>query len=153
MIDHSSQDRRATDNTQEDIRSLILDMPDQKDKAILLILLRMAANLEQNTALTKNVSEKVETQVLWSATHESAEKVLIGKAAGAWYVLSGVIVFALGLSGFFIKGLAEDYKTLGVTVASHTVSIKEIRKDVDLIQELARIKDGVQKGARVEPRP
>ena len=146
MTDHYSQDRRATDNTQEDIRSLILDMPDQKDKAILLILLRMATKLEKNTDLTENVLEKVETQAIWSASHEGNEKELIGKAAGAWYVLSGVIVIAMSVAGFWYKGVADEYKALGATVQSHKEKIAEIRKDVDLLQERERIQDGVLKG-------
>ena len=148
MMTEDARDRRHADTTQDDIRELIMDMPEQKDKAILLILLRMAGTLDRNTEVMTSVSKKVDNQTGQLDAHIGTEKVMLGKAAGAWYVFSGVIVVAMGLAGVWFKSVSDNYSAVSSTVASHTLSISTIRKDIDLLQEKNRIEDSVSKGPR-----
>lgn len=142
------EDRRVGDSTQEDIRNLILNVVDFKDKAILLILMQMAENLSHNTAMTLKVSEKQEMQGVALETHRTDEKILIGKVAGAWWALSLVFGVAFVVFGVWFSRTADGYKDLEATVASHTVTLSAIpslRKDIDSLQDHVKTQDSLMR--------
>lgn len=136
------QERRVSnDKTHKDIRELILQTDQAKDKAMLLILLKISENLETNTELTQGVSETVEKHIERYETHETREAVLVGQAKVAWFVLSAVLVLVQGVALYAIKSYSDDYRYLNTAVI-------KLRSDMDILQERRRIEDEIKKAQR-----
>jgi hypothetical protein len=72
------------DSTPEDIRQLILQTEAPKDKALLLILLKMSENLNANTALTQKLSDQLDLHVDQFTKHEAKEMQLF--FGGRWII-------------------------------------------------------------------
>lgn len=92
----------------EDIRDLILETDSAKDKAMLLILLRISENLTANTVLTKKLNEQFDTHVVQFAKHEALEmKLFFG---GRWVVrvmLAALVIGQGALTWFGAKTLSQ----------------------------------------------
>jgi len=131
-------ERRGVDENHKDIRDLILSTEAPKDKAMLLILLKISDNLEDNTALTLGTKTAFES-------HEEKEQKMLAKATGAWWVLSGLMVMIIAVFAFWAKSGLEDFKILSKTVQEHAISISDLRKDVHTLQERNLIHDESRK--------
>ena len=141
------EDRRVGDSTQEDIRNLILNVVDFKDKAMLLVLLQIAADLAKNTELTEKVGTKQVAQEVTLTKHQTDEKVIMAWVAGAWWVLAGVMV----IFGFWFNGTVNEYRNLSATVATHTVALSAIPgiiKDIDALQDQAKRQEGLMRSTK-----
>ena len=65
------------------IEELIVSAEDPKDKAFLLILNRIATNLEENTAITRKLSVDLEDHTTAFRKHEETEMALLNQGRGA----------------------------------------------------------------------
>lgn len=95
----------------EDIRDLILETDAPKDKAMLLILLRISENLTANTVLTKKLNEQFDKHLIQFAQHEALEmKLFFG---GRWVIrviLAALLVGQGAITWFGAKTLAQFEK-------------------------------------------
>lgn len=114
------------DTVHADIRDLILETESAKDKAMLLILLRISENLTANTTLTKKLNEQFELHLVQFAKHEALEmKLFFG---GRWVVrvMLAVLVIGQGALTWFggktltqFERVQEDVQTLKEYKAEH----------------------------------
>ncbi len=99
----------ADDALHEDIHRLILASDDPKDKAVLLILLRISQNLEANTELTAKLSANLDAHVSKFNDHEKMEMALFNQGRGLWRVMVWVLGIAqAGLGYGFLNHVAKN---------------------------------------------
>ncbi len=138
---YSGPERRARDPIQEQIEQLIMSATDPKDKAFLLILNKIADNLDENTTLTRTLTEDLKSHTEAFAQHEKDEMALINQGRGFWRAALGAMFLVQGLGVWWIQGhLAETAETaskvahLQIQMAEH----KEHHKQEE------RYRDGVK---------
>ena len=145
MTDDKAEDRRQHDRTHADIRELILKTDAPKDKAMLLILLKISESLESNTVLTQDVSDKLDQHIKRYDVHETEDKVRVGSIKTGWRILSGVVVVLQGLTMMAVKNHVDEDKQLVASVASIKQDIARdvgsLRHDVDVIIERKKVED------------
>lgn len=127
------------DQTHDAIRALIMETDAPKDKAVLLILLRISEGLEKNTELTRGLEAAVTANSKSFTTHEANEAAMLGKARTAWWVFTGMLGFVSILAAVLLKIYTDDFKVVQTDVAT-------LKHDVGLIQERHRIEDEILKG-------
>lgn len=133
--------RMSTDKTHTELRSLIMETEAPKDKATLLIMLKISESLAENTDLTQNLSEKVDGHMDRYTAHETREAVLVGQAKTAWFILSGVLVLVQGVALYAIKSYIDDYRAL-----NDRVSV--IRRDLDTVTERWRLENDIRRSQK-----
>jgi hypothetical protein len=92
------------DQLQSQIEELILEANDPKDKAFLLILNKIANNLDENTTLTRTLTTDLHAHTEAFAKHEKDEMALINQGRGGFRVaLAALALFqtiATGLGAY-----------------------------------------------------
>lgn len=129
--------RRATDkhNHSLDIEQMIVDEPDSKQRAFLVVLNSINQSLVANTALTQSVSNKLETHLTNFETHTKEEEALMNKGRGAWKVAAWVIGIAqmIGVAVWVdarseLFGVHNSIAALTITDTNHESRIKHLEK-------------------------
>lgn len=93
MSEKRSEERLVHDANSNEIKALIMNTADPKDKAILLILLRISDDLFRNTQVTISLSDKFERHVESFVKHAEEEMSLINQGRG--FLRAMVIALAL----------------------------------------------------------
>jgi len=149
MTDEQNEDRRAHDRTHTDIRELILKTDAPKDKAMLLILLKISESLEANTLDTQEIKQGLKELNGKYELHEVEDKVRTGSIKFGWRVFAGALIVLQGATALVVKShIDEDVsiKQSVVVLGDYArSSIGTLRRDVDLLQERRRIEDEVYK--------
>ena len=95
------QQRRATDKAmQDEIRKLIADADDPKDRAFLIILSAINDSLIANTQTISSVSEKLDTHLTKFEEHTRIEEAMVNQGRGMWKLAAGFlgVLQAVGLA-------------------------------------------------------
>ena len=139
---------RPDDETHTQIRDMILKTNDPKERATLLILLRISESLEENTAETHGISAAVTTlttgvtaHVERFNAHAKEDEIRVGKAKAAWWVVTGMVGVIALLGAMLLKYHLDKLTTV-------ETQVEQLRRDVDQVRERHRIEDEVQKAQR-----
>lgn len=123
---YDGPDRRRPDPIQEQIDQLILSANDPKDKAFLLILNKIAINLEENTGLTRALADDFKAHTIVFQQHEKDEMALINQGRGFWRAALGALFIIQGLGAWWVQThlegaaqVASEVKVLQVEVERH----------------------------------
>lgn len=107
-----------TEETNQDIRQLILETESSKDKAMLLILLKISDNLGANTKMTQGLTEQLTSHISTFAEHEKKEMALINQGRGAFRVaLFSLTVFQAAFAWYGTQ-VVSDFKETREAVAN-----------------------------------
>ena len=117
-----------SDKTHTDIRELILKTDSPKDKAMLLILLKISESLEANTSMTVEVSTKLDNHLDNFIEHEKQEAIKQAQIKAGWRVLSGVLIILQSLALYAVKSHIDEAERMNI-------EINNIRRDVDIVKE------------------
>lgn len=128
MEEEKVYDRRAADKAHLDIRELILKTDSPKDKAMLLILLKISESLEANTSMTHEVSIKLDEHLDNFVEHEKQEEIKNAQIKAGWRVLSGVLILLQSLALYTVKSHFDEANRMNLEILS-------IRKDVDILKD------------------
>lgn len=131
--------RRESDKHKShlDIEQMIIDEPDTKQRAFLVVLNSINQSLQANTTLTQSVSTKLEEHLTNFEEHAKAEEALMNKGRGAWKVAAWVIGIAQCIGvGVWVDarselfGVHNSISSLTLTDTNHEARIKhlEVRK-------------------------
>lgn len=141
-MDTKEYHRRKYDDfpeqTHEAIRELIMKTDAPKDKAVLLILLRISEGLEDNTRLTQGLETTVREHNAALATHEADELLLLGKAKTAWWVFTGMLGALSLLAALVLRMYVEEFRTMQVDLVT-------LKQDMRTVQERLRAEEEVLK--------
>lgn len=125
-IDQRSVERLDHDKNSESIKDLILATPDAKDKAILMILLKISDDLFRNTQITASLSEKFEKHVEAFVNHAYEEMKMISHNRGflrGMFVFLAIIQLLIGyiLTSHFeeFNHMQEDVKAMKTDIEKH----------------------------------
>jgi len=86
--------RRAADRLPLDIEQMIINEPDQKQRAFLIVLNSINQSLLANTSTVRDISEKLETHLDNFELHAANEEALMNQGRGAWKVMAWVLGIA-----------------------------------------------------------
>jgi hypothetical protein len=135
MEERRSEERLMADKNSDEIKELILETPDAKDKAILLILLKISDDLYRNTQITASLSDKFEKHVESFVKHAEEEMSLINQGRGflrAFVIFLGILqaivlfLFSEHMQDF--KKLSDEVNNLREYKAEHIAHHKEERE-------------------------
>lgn len=121
-------DRRNTDRAHLDIRELILKTDSPKDKAMLLILLKISESLEANTSMTHEVSTKLDMHLENYIEHEKIDAIRSAQIKTGWRVLSGIIILLQGLGIYAVRSHIEESQRMDTEIVL-------MRRDVDILKD------------------
>jgi len=127
-LDNSQHDKISSDHTHADIRELILQTDAPKDKAMLLILLKISESLEANTQMTHDVSIKLDEHLENYKKHETDDAVRVGSFKTGWRVISGILIILQGVGLMAIKSYSDQN-------AVTNTAVSQLQMDVKIIQE------------------
>ena len=113
--------RRASDGLGDKIEELILAATEPKDKAFLLILNKIADNLDENTQLTRSLSTELKTHTIAFAQYEKDEMALINQGRGFLRA--------------FVIGLAAIQVVMGFIISQHLISHKQALEEIRVLSE------------------
>lgn len=139
MPEEQQYNRRATDKAHLDIRELILKTDSPKDKAMLLILLKISESLEANTSMTHEVSTKLDDHLDIFTEHEKQDAIKGAQIRTGWRVLSGILVLLQGIVMYAVKSHMDEARHM-------STKINAIQTDVLVLKEQQKII--AQKGQR-----
>ena len=139
MPEEQQYNRRATDKAHLDIRELILKTDSPKDKAMLLILLKISESLEANTSMTHEVSTKLDDHLDIFTEHEKQDAIKRAQIRTGWRVLSGILVLLQGVVMYAVKSHMDEARHM-------STEINAIQTDVLVLKEQQKII--AQKGQR-----
>lgn len=137
MSDENNPNRRYDDdeNVKDEIHELIMQAESPRDKAELLILLRISQNLSKNTQLTEKLSHSLDAHVERFVIHEREEMALINQGRGflramviGLALFQGVVVYAYTQHMTETKKMQEDLVEFKKFIAEHTAHHKEERE-------------------------
>lgn len=110
----------------EQIDLLIVETPDPKDKALLLILKKISDNLEDNTCLTRTLTSDLKAHTEAFQKHEQQEMTLINQGRGMVRVALLALAMFQGLFAWYfqdhlrkVEGLHSDVRSLEEYRAAH----------------------------------
>jgi hypothetical protein len=128
MDEHRSAERIANDANSREIKNLIMETVDPKDKAILLILLKISDDLFRNTQVTISLSDKFEKHVEAFVEHAEQEMSLINQGRGflramviALTIVQALVIYIYTEHMEEADKLREDVAILKEYKASHIV--------------------------------
>lgn len=122
---YDGPERRAIDPIQNQIETLILEAEEPKDKALLLILNKMASSLDANTELTRSLSMELKSHTGRFELHEKKELSLLNRGRG--FILGALAVLGLtqALLIYIAKTHLADVEVLVQTVNNLQISMAE----------------------------
>ena len=120
--------RRSADRAHLDIRELILKTDSPKDKAMLLILLKISESLEANTSMTHEVSTKLDMHLENYTEHEKIDAIRSAQIKTGWRVLSGIIILLQGLGIYAVRSHIEESQRMDTEIVL-------MRRDVDILKD------------------
>jgi hypothetical protein len=130
----SEFNRRESDK-HLDIEQMIIEEPDPKQRAFLVVLNSINQSLQANTVLTQTVSSKLEKHLTNFEEHAREEEALMNKGRGAWKVAAWVIGIAqvIGVAVWVdarseLMGVHNNIATLTMTDANHDHRLKALEK-------------------------
>lgn len=136
--EYSGDDRRQVDPIQEKIEELIMQAGDPKDKAMLMILNRIATNLDENTHLTRGLTRSFKAHTEAFELHERTEMALINQGRGFYKSAIASLFLLQALGAFWIKGHLEenartrrDVDQMLIQIAEHQVKHENLKKMVE----------------------
>lgn len=119
----------AHDPTEEKILELIEQTHDSKDKAFLLILMKINSNLTQNTQATNDISDRVEEIIKHVDEHIKTEDALLNKGKGSLTIIMWLLGVAQGVAVWmllhFNQQLVDVHKDIEqqrLELTQHTAS-------------------------------
>ena len=127
MTENQKFDRRVIDKAHLDIRELILKTDSPKDKAMLLILLKISESLEANTSMTHEVSTKLDMHLENYTEHEKIDAIRSAQIKTGWRVISGIIILLQGLGIYAVRSHIEESQRIGTEIVL-------MRRDVDILK-------------------
>ena len=127
MGEEQKFDRRVTDKAHLDIRELILKTDSPKDKAMLLILLKISESLEANTSMTHEVSTKLDMHLENYTEHEKIDAIRSAQIKTGWRVLSGIIILLQAIGVYAVRSHIEESQRMGAEIVL-------MRRDVDILK-------------------
>jgi len=87
----------VADKIEQEIKQWIQQAVEPKDKALLMILFQMNANLIENTTITKAVATDFHT-------HRDTVNTILNRVRGGWFVLGFALIVVQGLGLWIING-------------------------------------------------
>ncbi len=112
------------DDIQDQIEELILAADDPKDKAFLLILNKIADNLDENTKLTRTLTNDLRAHTEAFAQHEKDEMALINQGRGFWRAALASVFLLQGLGVWWVQGHLEQMERVQKDVAHLHVEVE-----------------------------
>jgi len=94
MKDDDIHGRRLSDKYPLDIEQMIINEPDAKQRAFLIVLNSINQSLISNTSTVRDISAKLETHLDNFELHASNEEALMNRGKGAWKVMAWVLGIA-----------------------------------------------------------
>ncbi len=125
---YEGPERRALDPIQEQIEHLIMSADDPKDKAFLLILNKIADNLDENTKLTRTLTEDLKNHTIAFAQHEKDEMALINQGRGVWRAALGAMFLLQALGIWWLQGHLDETAATAAKVATLQIQMAEHRE-------------------------
>lgn len=102
------------DIAQDEIDTLIRAEQDPHMRAMLLVLAKISSTLSANTALTREIGDKLEQHLVRYEAKAAADADLQSKALGAWrvvaWVLAAVQVVALSIGGWVVNEVRDLHR-------------------------------------------
>ena len=86
--------RRHTDKIPLDIDQMIIDEPDAKQRAFLIVLNSINQSLIANTSTVRDISIKLEAHLDNFEVHVANEDAIMNRGRGAWKVMAWVLGLA-----------------------------------------------------------
>ncbi len=107
-----------TADISQQINQLIIETPDAKDKALLLILKKISDNLEDNTDLTRTLTSDLKAHTEAFQEHEKAEMAIINQGRG--FLRAAVMGLALvqALFAWYFQTHLDQTERMGGQVRS-----------------------------------
>ena len=138
-----SLDRVEHDKTSDSIRDLIMETPEAKDKAVLMILLKISDDLFRNTQITSSLSDKFEKHVEAFVKHANEEMKMISHNRGFLRGLLLLLTAVQILVGYILtthfedfKHIQEDVKYLKIEIEKHKEHHRLEEKFYDKVPKL-----------------
>lgn len=128
MKEEKVYDRRAADKAHLDIRELILKTDSPKDKAMLLILLKISESLEANTSMTHEVSVKLDEHLDNYVEHEKQDAIRCAQIKTGWRVFSGILILLQGVALYAVRSHIDEANRMDTEIV-------KMRNDVDILKE------------------
>lgn len=93
--DYEEEPRRGlADKIPLDIDQMIINEPDAKQRAFLIVLNSINQSLLANTSTVRDISNKLETHLDNFETHVANEDAIMNRGRGAWKVMAWVLGIA-----------------------------------------------------------
>lgn len=128
---YAGPERREMDPVQQKIEDLIAAEEDPKDRAFLMILNKMAKNLEVNTELTQTLSAELKAHTREFAKHEQKEMAAWNQGRGMWRmmvyalaILQAVFVYVISEHVEMAKLTRKDLDTLAKEFVAHRATVE-----------------------------
>lgn len=132
-----------SDDISKRIDELIVETPDAKDKALLLILKKISDNLEDNTALTRTLTQDLKAHTDAFEKHEKDEMALISQGRGFLKAAVFGLAFFQAIFAWYAARHIKDMDGL-----SHQV--KENSEEIAVHKEHHRQEEKYRGGAKVD---
>ena len=130
---------KKSEEISKQIEELILATNDPSDKALLLVLNKIATNLDENTALTRTLTSDLQAHTKAFQEHEKTEMALINQGRGAIRVALVALAVFQGIVAWYGRQVVEEFREVKEQVLSNTQEIA-IHKEHHRQEE--RFKDG-----------
>ena len=137
-----SAERIIHDENSKDIKALIMETPDPKDKAVLMILLKISDDLFRNTQITSSLSEKFEKHVATFIQHAEDEMKLINTGRGFLRGIIFSIAMVQALIIFIFSQHMQEFSEM-------QQSVKHLEKEVEAHKEHHRTEEKYKNVPRV----
>lgn len=113
------------DDIAKQIDDLIIETPDAKDKALLLILKKISNNLEDNTDLTRTLTSDLRAHTQAFEQHEKDELALINQGRG--FLRAAVVGLAVvqAFSTYFFQKHLESEEDIARKAAAAEIYIAQ----------------------------
>ncbi len=100
----------SPDAVDDSIEALLVKATDPEDKAVLVVLLKIANALDDNTKVTRTLAADIDGHRREFAKHQEAfvqhvrdEGLLMARGIGAWKMLVAVLAMVLALGGYILN--------------------------------------------------
>ncbi len=125
---YTGPERRSVDPIQTQIEDLILEAKEPKDKALLLILNKMASSLDANTDLTRSLSKELKSHTDRFELHEKKELSLLNRGRGI--VLASIFFLGVVQATFYYiaKNHIRDVEEIVTAVRELQIQMAEHRE-------------------------
>jgi hypothetical protein len=135
MPEYKGPERRHPDPIQEEIEEAIRLASDPKDRAFLLILNKIAGNLDENTQLTRSLTMDLKAHTTAFEQHEKDEMALINQGRGFWRASLVSLVVLQGVLVWWVQDHLKETEQIKTDVLTLKIDVVQNKEQIKLIWE------------------